>query len=98
MSKINLGDTVKDKVTGLQGIAISRIEYMNGCIQFGVKARVKEAALKEAEYIDEDQLEWIDAGINKPVKKKVAPASRRPSGGDQPDQPRKSYYQARKRN
>lgn len=85
--KIKLGDKVKDKITGFEGIVISRIEYLNGCIQFGVKARVKNAALKEAEYIDEKQLKWIDEGINKTVAMKEV-AKRRPPGGEMPDKPK----------
>ena len=100
--KIKLGDEVKDIITGFKGIAISKINYLNGCIQYGVKARVELAALKEAEYIDESQIKWVGHGVNpKPVIEKEA--SSRP-GGDQPDRPRekrsqrKSYYAAHRRN
>lgn len=98
---IKLGDEVKDIITGFKGIVISKIIYLNGCVQWGVKARVESAALKEAEYIDEGQLERLGPGINKSsVKEKVKkdePVRR--SGGDQPDGPQKtkSYYAARRR-
>lgn len=89
--KIKLGDEIKDLITGLTGIAIARIEYLNGCIQFGLKARVKDAAVKEAEYIDETQLKWVGHGIN--PKPKVEKEPRERPGGDQPDRPKKSWNQ-----
>lgn len=81
--EIELGDKVKDKVTGFEGIAVAKIEYLNGCVQFGVKAQVTDAALKEAEYIDVGQLEYIDEGINEPEieEKPFGP------GGEMPDAP-----------
>lgn len=33
---IELGDTVKDIYTGFTGIATSKTEFINGCIQYGV--------------------------------------------------------------
>ena len=86
--QIKLGDEAKDIITGFKGIVISKIEYLNGCVQLGVKAQVKDAALKEAEYIDVSQLKRIGPGINKPVEAK--PRKERPPGGDQPDRPKKS--------
>ena len=60
---ILLGQKVKDKVTGFEGIAVSRVEYMNGCIQYGVRPRYIEAEMKgiypQAEYIDQDELEKL---------------------------------------
>ena len=55
--EIELGDTVKDKVTGFTGVATSRVEFLNGCIQYGVKPKVsKDNVQPEVEYIDEEQL------------------------------------------
>ena len=34
---IKLGDVVKDRLTGFSGVAVSRIEYLNGCIQYEVQ-------------------------------------------------------------
>lgn len=89
MKEIKLGDEIKDLITGLKGIAVARIEYLNGCIQFGLKARVGDAAFKEAEYIDESQLKWVGHGIN--PKPKVAKEPRERLGGYQADQPKKSW-------
>ena len=94
---IKLGDEVKDLITGYEGIVIARIDYLNGCVQYGVKARVKDAALKEAEYIDKDQLVRLGPGLNKADNAKVEegeePETGAPRGGFQPDGPQKKKHQ-----
>lgn len=66
---INLGDTVKDKITGFKGVAISRHEYLNGCIRFCVQPPVdKNGKVPEEESFDEEQLQ---------VVKKKAPKRKR---------------------
>lgn len=37
MSKINLGDKVKDSVTGFSGIAIGRTTWLHGCDRITVQ-------------------------------------------------------------
>lgn len=58
---IELGDKVKDKISGFTGITVGKIEYINGCIQFGVKASVgiKNEAPKDIYWIDEKELSII---------------------------------------
>lgn len=76
-----MGDKVVDIVSGLVGIAVARVEYLNGCIQWCVAPKGQPDALKvDSYYIDEGQLKRIDRGINKP-----APRLRvtRRSGGPQ---------------
>ena len=58
--KIKLGNKVRDKVTGFEGIATARIEYINKCVQFCVKPKVKEdGKMPDGEYIDVDELEIV---------------------------------------
>jgi hypothetical protein len=63
MSNIKLGDKVKDKVTGYEGIATARVEYLNGCTQYGVSGKVGEdGKVPEALFIDHTQLEVVAEG------------------------------------
>lgn len=64
---IKLGSKVRDKITGLEGIAVSRIEFLNGCIQYELmpKCKNKNEPVKEGVFLDEAILEII------PVKRKV---------------------------
>lgn len=52
-----LGKRVKDKISGFKGIAIEKIEYLNGCIQYKIQPRVKEnGKFIEGQWFDEQQL------------------------------------------
>ena len=80
---IELGKKVKDKVTGFTGIATSRIEYLNGCVQYCVKPKVdKDGKSRDGEWFDDAQLEVIGDGIA--IKKD-------PDGGPIPDMPTGNY-------
>ena len=68
---VNLGDKVRDKITGIEGIATSRIEYMTGCTQFCLTIKAKKGADKypESVYLDEDRLEVVEkAAVSFKVK------------------------------
>ena len=71
MSKIQLGDKVRCKITGFEGTAVAKTEFINGCVQWGVLPRMKKASksfkeglMPEEVEIDEQSLEIIS------VKKK----------------------------
>lgn len=55
---VKLGDIVRDSITGFEGVAIARAEYLNGCISVQVKpTRLKEdGSMATAEWIDEQRL------------------------------------------
>jgi len=75
---INLGDKVKDRITGLEGIAIAKVIYLNGCVRYEVKPKgLKDGKTIESEWIDEQQL------IEKSEAKNGGPGSV-PSGFDEP--------------
>lgn len=81
-----LGDKVKDRVTGISGIAIYRCEFLNGCVQYGIKQQAgKDGKEIEAVACDSQQLELVDKGLNKIAKK--AP-KKTYTGGIMPDAPK----------
>jgi hypothetical protein len=70
MAKIKLGDYVKDKITDLEGTAMAKTEYLNGCIQFAVQPKkLVEGKVVEEAWIDETQLEIVKK--EKPKEKKT---------------------------
>ena len=74
MITIELGDKVRDRVSGLEGIAVTKLEYMNGCIQYSVTAKIKKGETEITTWnIDQEQIEVMS---QKKVKVK-----RKPSGG-----------------
>ncbi len=75
---IELGDKVKDTITGFAGVATAKIIFLNGCVQFLVTPKMAKPKKNEtpeyptATYIDEEQLRVVGAS------KKAKP---KPSGG-----------------
>jgi uncharacterized metal-binding protein len=79
--EFELGSKLKCKVTGFTGIAVARIVYINGCIQYCVKPKIdKEGKMPEGEYIDVGQLELVRATTRK--------FKSTPTGGPQRDCPK----------
>ena len=79
---VELGQEVKDVVTGFRGIATAKVEYLNGCLQFCVRPKVdmpkKGEAQKypEGKYIDVEQLKTVGKS-----KIKLQSHTSKPSGG-----------------
>ena len=64
MFKHELGKEVKDKVTGVTGIIVSRAQYLTGCNRYGVQRKPKKGeAPPEWLHFDENQIEVIGNGV-----------------------------------
>ncbi|RAI42649.1 hypothetical protein [Rhodoplanes roseus] len=58
MSKFALGEPVKDSITGFEGVATGRAEYITGCSQVLVAPPVDDkGCFRDAHWIDEQRLE-----------------------------------------
>lgn len=76
-TKIKLGQKVRDKLTGLEGIAVARTEYLYGCVGISIQPfEVKDGKPAEWVRVDEPQLEVVN--------KKAAPKAK-PAHGPRPD-------------
>jgi len=54
---VKLGTIVTDRITGLTGMAVARIEYLNGCISVCVQPKeLKDGKPVRTSWIDEQQL------------------------------------------
>jgi hypothetical protein len=82
MSDIKLGNKVRDRVTGFEGIAIAKCEYLNGCVQWGIRPPQgeKKDAYPEAMYIDSQQVEFVDQGIAVEQRVTGGPSNDAPKG------------------
>jgi len=80
MKNVNLGDEVKDMVTGFKGIATSITTYINGCRRIGVQPPMgKDGKYPDAWHIDEPQLSIIKKQkVSVGEQKKGGPASNSP--------------------
>lgn len=54
---IKLGDEVVDSITGFNGVAYGKTDYLNGCSRIAVQSReLKDGKPVELQWIDEAQL------------------------------------------
>jgi len=58
--EVKLGEVYTDKITGLKGVAIARIEYLNGCVRVELQPKqVKDGKPVESTWVDEQQLKNV---------------------------------------
>lgn len=77
--KMKLGDTLRDKITGFTGVAVSVHEYLHGCRRFSLQPTdLRDGKPVETHSFDEPQLEIIADGG-------VAPKSGNTPGGPRDD-------------
>ena len=80
-----LGFKLKDIVTGIEGIAICKAIFLNGCIQYSLQSQVgKDGIIPKEVWVDRPQLEIIDKGVSEnsfaPIRADV-PLMPVPGGG-----------------
>lgn len=85
MSKIELGVTAKDKITGFEGVVTGHARYLTGCDQYVLNPAGldKDGKLKESHWFDENRLELVKG------KKKITIDTDKVRGGPQRDCPGK---------
>ena len=72
---INLGDRVKDPITGFTGIVIVISSFLHGCVRIGVQPEtLHEGKPKEEHYFDQSQLVLIDKRVHEPMVLEVVEA------------------------
>lgn len=87
MSKIKLGDKVRDTITGFKGIAIGCTTWLNGCDRIIVQPQGvnKEGKTFENQSFDEPDLEVI--------KTKKVKEGKHSTGGWKPEVKQKTFNQ-----
>jgi hypothetical protein len=84
MPKFNLGDRVKDAVTGFTGVCIARYEWLNGCIRYEVQSeKLKDGKPVDGVTFDQGQLTLVKGGVVNVVPQPTGgpmPTPRQPSG------------------
>ena len=84
---VKLGDRVKDIISGFEGIATGRIEYLYGCSQIQIVPETmdKDGKKRDAQWLNEQRVVIVEA-----LAIKVSPDSRPTTeipGGDHDDYP-----------
>lgn len=64
---VKLGTEVTDSVTGFKGVAMSRTEFLHGCVKIEIQPKkLIDGKMAEAGYLDEVQLKENDPKTTKP--------------------------------
>lgn len=65
--KFDVGQEVKDKVSGYQGIIMGRSQYLTGCNRYSIQNRklTKEGKPADWQTFDEDVLIFVGPGVCK---------------------------------
>ena len=89
---IKLGQRVRDVVTGFEGVADCRMEWLNGCVRVQVQPPARREKKDGPQYVqdskvfDEEQLEVLDDEPIALPRHKTRPAQ---TGGGRPDPARR---------
>lgn len=72
--EIILGKKYRDQVTGFEGIATARHEYMNGCVRISITpTELREGKPIETQSFDVEQIQFVDDGIRVEPKRTGGP-------------------------
>lgn len=78
---IELGWKVKDIVMGVEGIAVRRATFVNGCVYYTVVTEKTAKNASEEYFIEGNRLDKTGCGVLAKITKKLALASEKPPGG-----------------
>jgi len=73
---IELGDRVKDPITGFSGIVTCVTHWLHGCVRIGVQPEaLHEGKPVDDRYFDEAQMVVVDKAVHQPLTVRVAALS-----------------------
>jgi hypothetical protein len=75
---LQLGDVVKDRITGFKGVIVARTDWLNGCVRMTVQPEgVKDSKIADSVTFDVEQLELVKAGKHAPSARSGGPCEDR---------------------
>jgi hypothetical protein len=58
--KIELGQKVKDIITGFEGIVMCKVDYLTSCTHYGIQGEIVDGKVPEYLYFDYKRLKIIN--------------------------------------
>lgn len=59
--RFDIGATLRDKVTGFEGVVVGRGDHLSGCDTYGLQAKqLKDGYPQDIKWFDEPRLERVD--------------------------------------
>ena len=87
-SPVALGDKARDRISGFEGIATARTEFLNGCVRISLSPTVDEKGnAREDRWYDIEQVEVLERAVTE----FAPPPPLTAKGGDRPDHPSRTY-------
>ena len=87
--KINLGDKVKDTITGHTGICTGIIIWLNGCRRIGIQSKaVKDGLPVDVYWVDETTVEVVKQKVKKTIQNEKGGANTRSMNSMMPSAPK----------
>lgn len=78
--KFNLGDRVRDAITGFEGVVTLRSQWLNNCNTYGVQpTALKDGSPQERQPFDEPQLELVEVKVAESHRATGGPARSQPT-------------------
>ena len=79
---INLGDKVRDRVSGLEGIVVARTNWLNGCIRFTIQPQeLKDGKPVDTSWFDIEDMELVRSNVLSPKTRNITNGPMPPAGG-----------------
>ena len=74
--RIQLGNIVRDTISGYEGVCMAKVEYLTGCNQVGIKPKgmKPDGGTFDTLYFDEPFVEVVNAAVLTPIVPRVADA------------------------
>ena len=89
--KFDVGETVKDKVTGIKGIIVCSTIYLTGCNRYAIQQKGKaDEKPKNWVYIDEPSLKRVK-NTKKIVIEEASEVGLKKFGGFKPDKAQRNF-------
>lgn len=84
--RVELGDRVRDKVSGFGGIVTSLTYWLNGCVRVGIEAEdLDNGKVRDSYSIDEAQVSILLKGAVTPYTAAATPGGPKPAAKAWPD-------------
>jgi len=81
---VELGDRVKDKISGFVGIVVARTEYLESCDQVLIRSEKLDGGDPKSHWFDVPWVEVIKKTVHKPTAAVMAGGKRVSGGGNRP--------------
>lgn len=83
---MDVGQVLKDKITGFTGVAVAKTEWLNGCVRMTLQPReMREGKPIDSQTFDVEQLEIVEPAEKISFLRRITGGGMLKTGGDRAD-------------